>query len=76
MDIPQYGNNIEFIYTGPDMLKEATKAAGQFVKVSNATIGSLKSAQQGLFTIEDRDANTPGWKKVRVVSTVEFLIID
>lgn len=83
LDVPQYGNTTEFMYTKlntikPDMLKEATQnarqAAEQFAKDSNAIIGTIKSAQQGLFSIEDRDANTPDWKKIRVVSTVEFLI--
>ena len=83
IDIPQYGPIGEFLYTKlneikPEMLKEATQnarqAAEQFAKDSNANIGDIKSAQQGLFTVTDRDSASPDWKNIRVVSTVEFLI--
>jgi hypothetical protein len=83
IDIPQYSPAGEFLYTQlnsikPEMLKEATqnarKAAEQFAKDSSAEIGSIKSAQQGLFTVADRDSVSPYWKSIRVVSTVEFFI--
>jgi hypothetical protein len=83
IDIPQYGPAGEFLFTKlndikPDMVKEATEAARaaaiQFAKDSNAAVGNIKSAQQGLFSITDRDTNSPDWKNVRVVNTVEFLI--
>ena len=36
----------------------------------------LKAANQGQFSIEDRDSNTPHIKKIRVVSTVEYYLSD
>lgn len=83
IEIPQYGPIAEFSYTQlntikPDMLQESTKnarqAAEQFARDSNAQIGSIKSAQQGLFSISDRDTASPDWKNIRVVSTVEFFL--
>jgi len=39
-------------------------------------LGKIKRANQGLFTINDRDINTPDIKKVRVVTTVEYYLED
>lgn len=69
----------------PAMVAEATKdaraAAEQFAKDSGAGVGAIKEATQGYFTIEGRDGDAGGWgvsdspfKKVRVVTTVTFLI--
>lgn len=64
----------------PAMIEEATKNAREvavkFAQDSKSTLGKIKSASQGQFTIEDRDANTPYIKKVRVVSTVEYYLSD
>ena len=38
--------------------------------------GLFFSANQGQFSIEDRDQSTPHIKKVRVVSTVEYYLAD
>lgn len=71
----------------PDMVAQATrdarKAAEQFAKDSGTGVGSIKSASQGYFSIEPRDgdqaqggygaSDTP-YKKVRVVTTVEFYL--
>jgi hypothetical protein len=60
----------------PGMIQEATHnarvAAEQFSRDSQATLGKLRSASQGLFQIEDRDAATPERKIVRVVVNVEY----
>ena len=67
----------------PEMIALATKnareAAEQFAKDSGATVGSIRSANQGYFSIQARDgegnANTPN-KKVRVVTSVDFYLTD
>lgn len=77
--------SIQFEYTGlntikPEMIKEATqnarKAALQFAADSESTLGKIKTAYQGQFSISDRDQNTPYVKKVRVVTTIEYMLED
>lgn len=69
----------------PEMVAEATKdarsAAQQFAKDSGTSVGGIKQATQGYFSIEARDGETGGWgvsdspfKKVRVVTTVDFYL--
>jgi len=62
------------------MIEEATKnariAAEKFSKDSDSRLGKIRRANQGQFSIEDRDASTPYIKKVRVVSSVEYRLID
>lgn len=64
----------------PAMIEEATKnaraVAEKFAKDSQSQLGKIKSASQGLFSIEDRDSGTPYIKRVRVVSTVEYYLSD
>lgn len=76
---------IEYIFTGlndlkPEMIEEATRnardVADKFAEDSNARVGKIRMANQGLFSISDRDANTPQIKKVRVVSTIDFQLED
>ena len=75
----------EFLYTGlnaikPMMIEEATKnaheAAEKFAKDSGSKIGKIRSATQGVFTIADRDSNSPDKKNIRVVTTVEYFLVD
>ena len=78
----EYGNNsITYEFTGlnkikPEMVEETTKnartTAQKFAEDSDSRLGGIRNAQQGQFSIEDRDANTPYIKKVRVVNTVEY----
>jgi hypothetical protein len=62
------------------MVEEATKnarsVAQEFAEDSESRLGKIRSAQQGQFSIEDRDSTTPYIKKVRVVSTVEYYLAD
>ena len=60
----------------PGMIQEATKnariAAEQFSRDSQTSLGKLKSASQGWFQVENRDAATPERKIVRVVVDVQY----
>ncbi|PIB38424.1 SIMPL domain-containing protein [Maribacter sp. 4G9] len=76
---------IEYIFDGlndikPSMIEEATKnareVADKFALDSEAKVGKIRVAKQGLFTISDRDENTPQIKVVRVVSTIDFQLKD
>jgi len=62
------------------MIEEATRnaraAADKFAHDSNSELGKIKSASQGLFSISDRDDNTPSIKTIRVVTTVEYYLKD
>jgi hypothetical protein len=64
----------------PAMIEQATQnarsVAEKFAADSKSGLGKIKSANQGLFSIEDRDSNTPYLKKVRVVSTVDYYLAD
>jgi uncharacterized protein len=79
------GVGTQYLYTQlnaikPAMIEEATKNAREtalkFAKDSNSGLGKIKRANQGTFSIEDRDSSTPDIKKVRVVSTVEYYLAD
>ena len=70
---------VEYIYTGlnelkPSMIEETTKnareVAEKLARDSDSQVGEIRIARQGLFTINDRDENTPQIKIVRVVSTI------
>lgn len=64
----------------PAMIEEATRQARQvaekFAADSQSTLGKIKRASQGQFSIAARDRNNPHIKKVRVVSTVEYYLSD
>ena len=60
----------------PAMVEEATRnaraTAQKFADDSDSQLGSIRNAQQGQFSISDRDANTPNIKNIRVVTTIEY----
>ncbi len=75
----------QFLYTSsalndikPEMIEEATHnaraAADKFAHDSDSRIGKIKQANQGQFSISDRDGNTPNIKTVRVVTTIEYYL--
>lgn len=90
------GSGLKYLFTKlnsikPDMLAEATRNAGeaaeQFTKESKTSLGKMRKANQGLFSILDRDESLGGthdggyaantndiFKKIRVVISVEYSI--
>jgi hypothetical protein len=56
--------------------EKAREVAQKFASDSNSTLGKIKSARQGQFTISDRDSNSPHIKRVRVVSSLEYYLVD
>ena len=72
---PQY-EYASFQQMKPEMMSEAIKSAqktaAQFAEASECDLGKIVTADQGQFSIENRDDNTPYIKKVRVVTTVTY----
>lgn len=62
----------------PEMLTESIKnakeTAKQFAQESGATLGSVARGNQGVFDISEKDPGSPEFKKIRVVSTLRFLL--
>ena len=83
--IRSYENTTEYLYTSleeikPEMIREATqdarRAAQQFAEDSGSRVGGIRNAQQGYFSITDRDAFSPEFKTIRVVTTVQYFLED
>ena len=55
-----------------EAIENAEKTAQQFAENSHSTLNKIVSADQGQFSIDNRDENTPYIKKVRVVTTVTY----
>jgi len=64
----------------PEMIEEATRnareVAEKFASDSQSSLGKIKRASQGQFSIRPRDKNNPHIKTVRVVSTIEYYLSD
>ena len=80
-----YQYQTEYLFTRlnevkPEMIEEATRKAREvaekFATDSQSTLGKIKKASQGQFSINARDKNNPHIKKVRVVSTVQYYLSD
>ena len=80
-----YQSQTEYLFTRlneikPEMIEEATRKAREvaekFASDSKSTLGKIRKATQGQFSITARDKNNPHIKKVRVVSTVEYYLSD
>lgn len=71
---------VAFRQMKPKMMQEAIEnaeqTATQFAENSKSQIDKIMNADQGQFSIEDRDSNTPYIKKVRVVTTVTYSLKD
>jgi hypothetical protein len=85
------GTNVSYIYTKlnalkPQMIAEATQnarhSAEQFARDSGTSVGKIKTASQGYFSVGPRDGDacddcnasggTTPFQKVRVVTTVDY----
>lgn len=80
-----HGSQADYLFTRlsevkPAMIEEATlnarETAQKFAQDSDSELGKIKRASQGLFSIDPRDRNNPHIKKVRVVSTIEYYLVD
>lgn len=80
-----YAGRVEYEYVSfqkikPKMMEEAIrnaeKTAQQFAENSNSRLDKIMTADQGQFSISDRDSNTPYIKKLRVVTTVTYSLKD
>lgn len=80
-----YENQTQYLFTQlndlkPEMVEEATRnaraVASKFAADSESRLGKIKRANQGQFSINSRDSQTPHIKKVRIVSTVEYYLAD
>ena len=78
-------NKTQYFFKGlntikPQMIEEATKnaraAAEKFAADSGSKLGKIRTASQGLFEITDRDQGTPEKKQVRVVTSVDYSLVD
>ena len=78
-----YSNAVIYAFTKlnsvkPKMIEQATvnarAAAEKFAKDSDSSLGKIRNASQGQFSISDRDANTPYIKSIRVVTTVNYYL--
>lgn len=67
---------VSFQKMKPEMMQEAIKnaeqTAKQFAENSNSKLDKIQTADQGQFSIDNRDSNTPYIKKLRVVTTVTY----
>ncbi len=80
-----YDYSTEYIFTQlnnikPEMIAEATvkarEVAEKFAADSESSLGKIRKASQGQFSINPRDTNNPHIKKIRVVTTVEYYLSD
>ena len=80
-----YQYQTEYLFTRlnqvkPEMIEQATRKAREvaekFAKDSQSSLGKIKKASQGQFSINARDKNNPHIKRVRVVSTVQYYLSD
>lgn len=83
--VGSYDARTQFLFTSldalkPQMIAEATRdarrAARQFADDSQSRVGAIRTAHQGYFSISDRDPFSPERKIVRVVTTVEYFLVD
>lgn len=57
-----------------DAIKNAKDTASQFALNSGSVVGSVTRGNQGVFDITDKDPGSPEYKKIRLVSTLRFLL--
>ncbi len=57
-----------------DAIKNAQTTAEQFAKNAGTSLGKVVRGNQGVFEITDKDPGSPEYKKIRLVSTLRFLL--
>ena len=57
-----------------EAIKNARDTASQFAQNSGSLVGSVSRGNQGVFDITDKDPGSPEYKKIRLVSTLRFLL--
>jgi hypothetical protein len=57
-----------------DAIKNARDTASQFATNAGTTVGSVTRGNQGVFDITEKDPGSPEYKKIRLVSTLRFLL--
>jgi len=76
-------NSISFEFSDlnsikPDMLAEAIKnardTASQLADNAGTSVGKITRGNQGVFDITEKDPGSPEYKKIRLVSTLRFLL--
>jgi hypothetical protein len=76
-------NSVEFQLSDinsikPEMLAEAVKnakeTATQIASGSGTSLGGISRGNQGVFDITDKDPGSPEYKKIRLVSTLRFIL--
>lgn len=76
-------NSISFEFSDlnsikPEMLAEAIKnardTASQFAQNAGTTVSKVTRGNQGVFDITEKDPASPEYKKIRLVSTLRFLL--
>lgn len=81
----RYDQRPEFVFTRlndvkPEMVEEATlkarEVAIKFAADSDSRLGKIKRASQGQFSISERDRYHPHIKLLRVVSTIDYTLVD
>lgn len=81
--ITMSNNSVSFEFSDinsikPSMLAEAIRnaraSAQQFAEEAGASLGSVSRGNQGVFDITEKDPGSPEYKKVRVVSSLRFLL--
>ena len=57
-----------------EAIKNARDTASQFATNSGSEVGNVTRGNQGVFDISDKEPGSPEYKKIRVDSTLRFLL--
>ena len=82
-DMNRWAFNLQISFLGSriqqtmeEAIANAQKTAEKFAANSKSKLNKIVSADQGQFSIDDRDQTTPYIKKVRVVTTIVYSLKD
>ena len=57
-----------------EAIQNARVSAEQFAHDSGSGVGDISRANQGVIDITDKDPGSPEFKKIRLVTTVRYLL--